>query len=151
MMLCVLGAVLFLGGCGNHHKDCSCCHHHKDVSFAKDTLYKIVKPEEYITQDDGVYLTATSLDLSSGFLHLSWGHQVIKTLQSFFRSADEVWVLELDKSVIVQAGGDIRLESSKPGGDVFPHAYGIPGIPTQAITTIHKLIRAHGNKWHEKH
>lgn len=138
---------LFAAGCNNcRHCGDSCCHHEPSLLPVKHgALYKLVLPNcfDKTKTDDCVVLS--DLDRQSGFIHASYGHQVTRILDKFFASATEMLALELNDAVLTEHGIQIKPEANKPGGDVFPHLYGVQKIPVAAVKEIKTLKKnAHG-------
>ena len=88
-------------------------------------------------QDDCIRLMP--LDIASGFIHTSFGNQAEKILQKFFKGSKDIILLELDPQVLQQHGLEVRKEQNKPGGDFFPHIYGVQKIPAKAILSVIKV------------
>ncbi|MFN7178427.1 DUF952 domain-containing protein [Hyphomonas sp.] len=63
--------------------------------------------------------TASAIDLSDGYVHLSTSAQVKETARRYFSGEARVKLLRFDPDTL----GDIRWEPSR-GGDLFPHLYG---------------------------
>lgn len=148
----VLGFLALLtAGCDNCQHHCgSCCHHHATaVQFKKDAFYKIVPSAHFdkTKADDCVILSP--LDQQSGFIHTSYGYQVMSIINKFFVDAKEVLVLELDPEVLKQHGTEVRPEANKPGGDIFPHLYGTQKIPVAAIKDMKTLKKNEHGEWEE--
>lgn len=146
-------AVLMFSGCSNHHhhEHCGCHGHHADPVFEKDGLYKIIIPADIDSITQPTIVRFSDLDERSGFVHLSFGYQVMRTIKSFFKNDAKVYVIALDQAGLESAGASIRKEANKPGGDVFPHVYNLTTIPVLAIKEIRIFERdAHGH-WKESH
>lgn len=118
-----------------------------DKSLNQDALYKIVPAQNYTpeNQDDSVKLTP--LDLESGFIHVSFGNQVEKILQKFFKGSKDIILLELNPQILQQHGLEVRKEQNKAGGDFFPHIYGVQKIPANAVTSVIKVIENADGTW----
>ncbi len=141
---------LFMAGC-EHSKHCGCCHHnHPQLSFKADALYKIVPPGNLDKTQTDNCITLLPIDQQSGFIHTSFGRQVMSTLKKFFAHEKEVVVLELDKEALNKNNIEIRPEANKPGGDVFPHLYGSQKIPSEVIKEIKIIQKNEHGEWAEK-
>lgn len=81
-------------------------------------VYKLLTEADWaIAERSGT--TATALDGSDGYVHLSSRSQVIETARRYFGGQARVRLLRFDPGAL----GDVRWEESR-GGDLFPHLYG---------------------------
>jgi len=107
-----------------------------DTDIKKDALYKIVIPEDYNATTTDNCIKLSERDKTSGFMHVSYGHQAKRTIEKFFGSEPIVLLLELDKDILSQRGITVKDEQNKPGGDLFPHVYGTNKIPLAAVKNV---------------
>jgi len=140
--------ILILPACWTGQGDKS----HKNslsTKLKQDALYKIVPAQNYTpeTQDDCIKLMP--LDIESGFIHVSFGNQAEKILQKFFKNSKDIILLELDPQILSQHGLEVRKEQNKPGGDFFPHIYGVQKIPAKAILSVIKVAENAYGSWAE--
>ena len=122
-------------------------HESLSKSLKQDALYKIVPLQNYTPENQADSVKLMPLDLESGFIHVSFGNQVEKILQKFFKGSKDSILLELDPQVLQQCGLEVRKEQNKPGGDFFPHIYGVQKIPTQAVVSITKVVENSDGTW----
>lgn len=78
------------------------------------------------------------VDEASGFIHLSFAHQLAETAARHFKDQDDlvlvaVWTRRL--------GDKLVLEPSR-GGALFPHLYG--ALPLDAVAFVKPLSRING-------
>jgi uncharacterized protein (DUF952 family) len=116
-------------------------------SLKQDALYKIIPAQNYTPKNPDDCIKLMPLDIESGFIHVSFGNQVEKILQKFFKNSKDIIMLELDLQVLQQHGLEIRKEQNKPGGDFFPHIYGIQKIPATAILSVIKVAENSDGVW----
>ena len=119
-------------------------------SLKPNALYKIVPAQNYMPENSEDSVKLMPLDIESGFIHISFGNQAEKILQKFFNSSKDIILLELDAQILQQHGLEIRKEQNKPGGDFFPHIYGIQKIPAKAVISIIKVMENTDGTWFEQ-
>ena len=86
----------------------------------------------------GIFAGAT-IDLTDGFIHLSTAAQAPVTAGLFFKSGNDLVLVEFDDQSLT----GLKYEPSR-GGELFPHVYG--SIDTKLALNVFKLIRqADGN------
>lgn len=95
------------------------------------SLYKTVTPS-YINMDNKE-IKRMPIDINSGFIHLSFGHQLKRVIDKFFKNEKEIIVIELNMDIIKGNGGILKIESNHEGGTKFPHLYEMEKIPAKAI------------------
>lgn len=82
-------------------------------------VYKVVSQAEWAEAErDGVFRGA-AIDLRDGYIHLSSGEQVEKTVSLYFAERDDLVLAALDAD---QLGPAFKWEPSR-GGALFPHLY----------------------------
>lgn len=151
----ILGVwALLAAGCHNGHQ-CGCgCHHdhddHTTIAWKAGTLYKIVIPANFNAEKTDDCVMLSPLDKQSGFIHAGYGQQVDRIIKKFFAAESELLVLELDSDLLKKNGTEIRQEANKPGGDIFPHLYGIQKIQRSAVKVITALKKDEHGDWEEK-
>jgi uncharacterized protein (DUF952 family) len=99
-------------------------------------VYKICS--EAVWQDalaKGVFIGAT-IDLTDGFIHLSTAIQAPVTAALFFKTGDDLVLVEFDDQHL----SGLEYEPSR-GGEMFPHVYGT--IDTALARSVFKLKRQH--------
>lgn len=116
-------------------------------SLKTDALYKIVPDQNYTPENSEDSVKLMPLDIESGFIHVSFGNQAEKILQKFFKGSKDIILLELDPQVLQQHGLEIRKEQNKPGGDFFPHIYGVQKIPATAVASVIKVVENSDGTW----
>lgn len=109
--------------------------------------YKIVQLTEFDAQNKHDCVALSSLDRASGFIHLSFGRQVVYTLNKFFRHAGPVLAVEVDVRELELYGTQVRVEGNKPGGEPYPHAYGQQKIPLMAVTAVYVCQEQANGLW----
>ena len=88
-------------------------------------LYKILTPSDYasLPTSPSSQWPGASIDLSDGFIHLSTSRQLAGTLQRFFTTEPEVWILGVERQRLEKEGKDLRFEPA--AGTEFGHVYGV--------------------------
>ena len=71
---------------------------------------------------------------TEGFVHCSYGHQLLDVANTLFAGQQNLVVLEIDPELV---DCEIRIENTVGGSELYPHIYGV--IPISSITRIHKL------------
>lgn len=102
----------------------------------KSALYKIVRRSDFDKTNEKDCIKLSKLDKESGFIHASYGNQVKRIMEKFFKEDNELLVLELDIEQLKKNGTIVKPEANKPGGTVFPHLYGTQKIPVAAIKKV---------------
>lgn len=140
---------LVAAGCNTcHHCGDSCCHHGASiVNLKHNALYKLVLPGSFDRAKGDDCVVLTDLDRQSGFIHASYGHQVARILGKFFADAHEVVALELDVTELIAHGIQVKPEANKPGGDIFPHLYGVQKIPVIGVKDVKVLKKNAAGDW----
>jgi uncharacterized protein (DUF952 family) len=67
-----------------------------------------------------------------GFIHCSYAHQVLATVERIFRGRTDLVLLEIDPALLTCRVVDENLEG---GGQLFPHIYG--RLPMSAVVKVH--------------
>ncbi|MFH1254573.1 MAG: DUF952 domain-containing protein [bacterium] len=122
-------------------------HESLSKSLKTDALYKIVPAQNYTPENQTESVKLMPLDVESGFIHVSLGNQAEKILQKFFKDSKDTILLELNPQVLQQHGLEIRKEQNKPGGDFFPHIYGVQKIPVKAVVSVIKVVENSDGTW----
>jgi uncharacterized protein (DUF952 family) len=82
-------------------------------------VYKVVSQAEWANAErDGVF-DGAAIDHRDGYIHLSSGEQVEKTVSLYFADRDDLVLVALDAEGFGQA---LKWERSR-GGALFPHLY----------------------------
>jgi uncharacterized protein (DUF952 family) len=82
-------------------------------------VYKVVSQAEWTqAKRDGVFRGA-EIDRRDGYIHLSTGEQVEKTVSLYFAERDDLILAALDADKL---GAALKWEPSR-GGALFPHLY----------------------------
>lgn len=85
----------------------------------KQTVLKIMTVAQWREfQDQGLFRGA-QIDISDGFIHLSYDDQLAETAMKHFAGQAELFVVAVDSS---RLGTALRAEPSR-GGQLFPHLY----------------------------
>ncbi len=127
---------------------CTVTYRHAAATLTQDALYKILPVgDPSHSYRHGSDIQPMPLDTSSNFMHLAHGNQVERIATKFFHGAQHLDVLELDSDVLRQHGGEIREEANKPGGEIFPHLYGMLTIPARAVKKIYALEEQGNGLW----
>jgi uncharacterized protein (DUF952 family) len=103
------------------------------ISLHNNAIYKIVLKSDFNEANIKNCVKLSKLDKTSGFIHASYGSQVKKTIEKFYKNRNDVLVLELDIDVLKTHGIMLKPEANKSGGTVYPHFYGKQEIPSSAI------------------
>jgi uncharacterized protein (DUF952 family) len=125
-------------------------------------IYKILSSSPPPPSPLPLSLPISALDARDNFIHLSTSHQILGTLNNFFRDEDHVWILRVVYSNVEQW---IKWEDSKgknpeeKGGcwdvkgekGVFPHIYangedGELKLGKDEVESLGKWAKK-GNKW----
>lgn len=83
------------------------------------SVYKILRQGEWEILQNAGRTDGSSDDVRDGYVHLSTGTQVPRTLRRHFDGDESLWLLELEEAVL---GGDVRWEAARDG-ERFPHLY----------------------------
>jgi uncharacterized protein (DUF952 family) len=82
-------------------------------------VFKVVAQAEWAAAErEGVFRGA-EIDLSDGYIHLSDGEQVERTVALYFADRDDLVLVALEAD---QLGEALKWEPSR-GGALFPHLY----------------------------
>ena len=82
-------------------------------------VYKVVGRDEWAAAErDGVFKGA-EIDHKDGYIHLSDGAQVEKTVALYFAARDDLVLVALEAEAL---GDKLKWEPSR-GGALFPHLY----------------------------
>ncbi len=92
-------------------------------------LYKIFTKDQYATFKDAQTFTGNPMDIESGFVHLSYGHQLDGIIKKFFSEHTKVVIGEVDPEQLDPL--KLRVESNPGGKTKYPHYYG--DIPKNAF------------------
>lgn len=84
-----------------------------------ETLFKIFRPKEWRDFREVGVFAGSAHDLRDGYIHLSGGAQLRRTLAKHFPEDASVVVAEIDASRLNDA---LRWESAA-NGELFPHLY----------------------------
>ncbi|KAF8625891.1 hypothetical protein AX15_005148 [Amanita polypyramis BW_CC] len=103
-------------------------------------IYKLIPSSSAPPNPLPIRLPLSTLDQSSGFIHLSTTAQVPGTLRHFFASEPKVYVLQIPYS---QVEKDIRWESpdaricgERPGEGLFPHLYNEGKLGSEEVSSV---------------
>ncbi|NET10682.1 MAG: DUF952 domain-containing protein [Symploca sp. SIO2B6] len=69
---------------------------------------------------------------TEGFIHCSYGHQVLATANRIFQGCSDLVLLEIDPSALADPVVDENLEG---GTQLFPHLYG--ALPLASVLRVH--------------
>lgn len=69
-----------------------------------------------------------------GFIHCSYAHQVLATLQRIFRGRTDLVLLEIDPELL---GCKVVEENLEGGAELFPHIYG--QLRMSAVVKVHTV------------
>ena len=103
-------------------------------------VYKLIPSSSPPPNPLPIHLPLSTLDESSGFIHLSMATQVPGTLRHFFASEPKVYVLQIPYDRIEK---DIRWESpdasvcgERPGEGLFPHLYNGGKLGSEEVESV---------------
>jgi uncharacterized protein (DUF952 family) len=105
-----------------------------------ERLFHLVQPKGWAEADRDAPWAPSSL-ASEGFVHLSFPHQLLGTLDAHFDGTDELWLFEVDPESVAD---DLVLEASR-GGALFPHLYRALG--REEVLGHWRLTRALDGAW----
>ena len=82
-------------------------------------VYKVVAQAEWAAAEREGVFRGTEIDLSDGYIHLSDGEQVERTVALYFADRDDLVLVALEAEPFGEA---LKWEPSR-GGALFPHLY----------------------------
>lgn len=82
-------------------------------------VYKVLLPEQFERLKTQGMFDGSEDDLRDGFIHLSFAHQLKKTIDKHFAHYSELVIAEFSTTAL---GGALRLETSRDAQQ-FPHLY----------------------------
>lgn len=83
-------------------------------------VYKVFLPDQFERFCTNGHFSGSADDQRDGFVHLSFAHQVAKTIEKHFSNRQDLVVAEFQCSDL---GAQLRFEPSRDG-QLFPHLYG---------------------------
>ncbi|HEY9824309.1 MAG TPA: DUF952 domain-containing protein [Stenomitos sp.] len=99
------------------------------LALSTDGIYHIASASAWEqAQQQGWYVSSSLA--SEGFIHCSYGHQVVETVRVHFQGQTNLVLLEIDPSLLE---APLKLECSR-NGEVFPHLYG--ELNCSAVTSV---------------
>lgn len=96
------------------------------------TLYKILPADIWDAAEEAGVFKGAGIDLADGFIHLSTGVQVPRTLQRFFAGAEGLVLVAIDAGLL-----EDELVFEEAHGEMFPHLYG--KLPVSAVLAAYEL------------
>ncbi|KAG8221803.1 hypothetical protein J3R82DRAFT_2136 [Butyriboletus roseoflavus] len=133
---------------------------HRQMSAYSDKptyIYKLVHYTSPVPLDPAAIpdaLPISTIDKTSGFIHLSTASQIPGTLVHFFGSDPQIFVLRLRYDTLKRLG-QIKWESpegdvcgSRPGEGLFPHLYNELRLGREEVESVRVLERGEGG-WQE--
>ena len=91
-------------------------------------VYKVVSHAQWAAARQAGVFTGADVDHRDGYIHLSNGAQLEKTVSLYFADRDDLVLVALEAERIGEA---LKWEPSR-GGDLFPHLYAT--IPLERVT-----------------
>ncbi|MGL5448600.1 MAG: DUF952 domain-containing protein [Rhabdaerophilum sp.] len=82
-------------------------------------LYKILPRSEWDAFVESRIFRGSPVDLSDGFIHFSYGHQLGETARKHFSGQSDLMLFAAEANALRAA---LKNEPSR-GGDLFPHLY----------------------------
>ena len=73
------------------------------LPLESSALYKIVLRSDFDKTNERACIKLSKLDQDSGFIHAAYGRQVHGIMNKFFRTVNELLVLELDTQIPAKA------------------------------------------------
>ena len=119
----------------------------KKKDSTSTSAYKIIPLSHLDSENIKSCIKPLPIDIKSGFMHFSFKHQAPNVLLKFFNHLQSVLILEIDLTVLLENGSELRIEANKPGGDTYPHLYGNQNIPFSAVKKIILLKKDEGGMW----
>ncbi len=135
----LLAQCLFLSSCGTKKEQV--------MFFDSAKIYKMLPLDNFDQTNTQDCVKLLELDIQSGFIHTSFGKQVLNTVKKFFKGTKQVIVLELDPTALEKNGFELRIEANKPGGTQYPHFYGNQKIPLNAVKSTIRLYEDLQGNW----
>jgi uncharacterized protein (DUF952 family) len=106
------------------------------MSGDRETVFRVLTAEEWVTAQAVGRIPMSSLDERDGFVHLSSAVTMLETADRYFDASVKPVLVELDVAIL---GSNLRWEVvASRNNQVFPHLYA-PGIPLAAIRAVISL------------
>ncbi len=86
----------------------------------RNSVYKILRPDEWVTTQRLGEFTGSTIDQNDGFIHLSAANQLEMVVKRHFAAEPNLILLQMDVPCL---GDQLRWEPSR-FGEEFPHFYG---------------------------
>ena len=112
------------------------------------SVYKIIKADDYLPHAQDNCINHSEMDKTAGFIHASFGTQILPTLDKFFHHKSHVILLELDTAALANHGTQVVVEQNKPNGSFYPHLHGSQAIPSLAIIKLIHIKKRADGAWH---
>ncbi|MGG6896737.1 DUF952 domain-containing protein [Rhizobium sp. BR 315] len=103
-------------------------------------VYKIIPKSAWKEAEAQKEFKGFGIDLNDPFIHLSDGTQVASTLEKFFKSQNDLVLVEIDQESL----GDSLVWEQSDGDDLFPHLY--CGLPLSSVTNVYQIALAADGK-----
>ena len=84
-------------------------------------VYRIFKEKEFVDFKKKKKFKGNQFDFKSGFIHLSTYKQIKGTINNYFNSEDQLYIVKFKTSDLKES---LRWEVSR-NSEIFPHFYGI--------------------------
>lgn len=96
-------------------------------------LYRIAEPADWQRAQQTNFFASADLALE-GFIHCSEAHQVLETARRYYAHRPDLWLLELDETVLAAAGVRVEREWVESRRQHFAHVFG--PIPRAAVRRV---------------
>ena len=105
------------------------------------SLYKILTVQEWNDfQTKGGSFDGSIMDKRDGFIHLTFAYQSSAIIEKFFKGEHTVVLVHIDSDKL-GSENPVKVEANRPGGEKYPHLYGV--IPSMAIESHDTIELAH--------
>ena len=95
-------------------------------------VFKICEKEEWESIKNNDFFEGSKIDQIDGFIHFSTSEQVKETLEKYFKSKNQLYLLEVNTDNL-----GLVWEVSR-NNQLFPHLY--EPLPLSAITRIYQIF-----------
>ena len=93
-------------------------------------VYKVLGAAEWAEAERAGVFYGAEIDHRDGYIHLSSGEQLVKTVSLYFADRDDLVLVALD----AEAFGDTMKWEPSRGGALFPHLYA--ALPVERAVSV---------------
>ena len=95
-------------------------------------VFKVCERDEWESVKSVDFFVGSKIDKSDGFIHLSTSEQLKETLEKYFKSKSQLYLLKVNTDNL-----DIVWEVSR-NQQHFPHLYG--PLPLSSVAKVYKIL-----------